>query len=108
MVSIIIPNKDHIKDLNKCVRSIIEKSTYKNFEIIIVENNSTEKETFDYYDLLKNNDKIKIVEWKGKFNYSAINNWGVKFAKGDHIIFLNNGTEVIAENWIEEMLMYAQ
>ncbi len=108
LVSIIIPNKDHIKDLSKCVRSIIEKSTYKNFEIIIVENNSNKKETFDYYDLLKNNDKIKIVEWKGKFNYSAINNFGIKFAKGDHIIFLNNDIEVIAENWIEEMLMYSQ
>lgn len=108
LVSIIIPNKDHIKDLNKCINSIIYKSTYKNFEIIIIENNSTEKEAFEYYNLLKSNDKIKIVEWKGPFNYSAINNFGVNFAKGDHIILLNNDVEIITENWIEEMLMYSQ
>ncbi len=124
LISIIIPNKDHIKDLNRCIKSIIEKSTYDNFEIIIVENNSKKIKTFDYYDSLKiyrkkietfdyhsslkNYSNIKIVEWQGKFNYPAINNFGVQFAGGEHIIFLNNDTKVISDNWIEEMLMYSQ
>lgn len=109
LVSILIPNKDHISDLNKCINSIVEKSTYNNFEIIIIENNSVEKETFDYYKKLELNDKIKIIEWKSEdFNYSEINNFGAKFAKGEHLILLNNDTEIITENWIEEMLMYSQ
>lgn len=108
LVSILIPNKDHISDLNRCIKSILEKSTYKNFEIIIIENNSKDKETFDYYDNLKSKNKIKIVNFSGEFNYSNINNFGVDFTKGKHIILLNNDTEVIADDWIQEMLMFSQ
>lgn len=110
LISIIIPNKDNVKLLSKCLKSILEKSTYKNIEIIVVENNSEDKKTFDYYETLKNYNKIKVIKYKtdGKFNYSAINNYAVKQSNGEHLIFLNNDIEIINEDWIEEMLMYSQ
>ena len=109
LITIVIPNKDHASDLKRCVYSILEKSTYTDFEIIIVENNSTEKATFDLYEELKEaSDKISVVTFEGEFNYSAVNNFGVSFAKGEYILLLNNDTEVITLNWLEEMLMYAQ
>ncbi|MGG7171778.1 glycosyltransferase family 2 protein [Clostridium neonatale] len=110
LVSIIIPNKDNIKLLSKCLKSILEKSIYKNIEIIVVENNSQDKETFEYYQSLREFKQIKVIVYKagGRFNYSAINNYAVKYAKGEHLIFLNNDIEIINEDWIEEMLMYSQ
>ena len=109
LVSIIIPNKDHIDDLKKCIDSIYQKSTYRNFEIIIVENNSESKKTFDYYKMLSElHSKVKIIEWENGFNYSAINNFAVKKATGEYILLLNNDVEVISEDWLERMLMYAQ
>ena len=110
LVSIIIANKDHVDDLEKCINSIVLKSTYKNYEIVVVENNSTEKETFDYYDKIKADFGVKVITWEsnGKFNYSAINNLGVKESKGEYVILLNNDTEIISPEWIEEMLMFAQ
>ena len=110
LISILIPNKDHIIDLSRCINSIFNKSTYKNIEIIIIENNSVEKETFDYYESLKKYDNVKVVEYEsnGTFNYSAINNFGAKYAKGEHLLLLNNDIEIISEKWIEEMLMYSQ
>lgn len=109
LISIIIPNKDHSVDLKRCVTSILEKSTYTNYEIIIVENNSTEKATFDLYEDLKEiSDRVKVVTYEGKFNYSAVNNLGVSHSNGEYILLLNNDTEVITVNWMEEMLMYAQ
>ena len=78
LVSIIIPNKDHRKDLETCVNSILEKTTYPNIEFIIVENNSTEQETFDYYkDLETMRENVHVVFYEGGFNYSKINNFGV-------------------------------
>lgn len=107
LVSIIIPNKDHVDDLNKCICSIEEKSAYHNIEYIIVENNSVLKSTFDYYDkLCGENNKVKVVTWKDEFNYSAINNYGVTFAKGEYLLFLNNDTEIINEECISELLGY--
>ncbi len=110
LVSIIIPNKDHIADLENCINSIFELSTYKNIEIIIVENNSEQKKTFEYYEKLKKQySNIKVVNWQEKgFNYSAINNYGVRFAEGEYVLLLNNDIEVITPEWIEEMLMFAQ
>lgn len=108
LVSILIPNMNHTDDLKRCVDSVINKSTYDNIEIVIIENNSTEKEIFDYYNELKKYNNINIVEYKGKFNYSDINNFGAEYAAGEYIILLNNDTEVISSSWIEEMLMYAQ
>lgn len=105
LVSIIIPNKDHAGDLRTCINSIQKKSTYKNYEFIIVENNSTEKETFEYYKELEEiHPNVRIVYWKGEFNYSAINNFGVNHAAGKYLLFLNNDTELLTGSGIEEML----
>lgn len=107
LISIIIPNKDHKKDLKKCIDSIYAKSTYSNFEIIIVENNSVTKDIFEYYDsLLEAHKNISVITWNKGFNYSAINNFGVTKAKGDYLLLLNNDIEVKTENWMEEMLGY--
>lgn len=108
LISIIIPNKNHIEDLRKCVNSILNKSTYPSYEIIIVDNDSDEMVVEDYYKALKQNEKIRIVSRNKKFNFSAICNYGVGFAKGRYVVLLNNDTEVITESWLEEMLMYAQ
>ena len=107
-VSIVIANKDHVEDLERCISSILEKTTYVNYEIIIVENNSETKEIFEYYDSLKEYKHIKVVKYEGEFNYSAVNNLGVRHADGEYILLLNNDTQVISINWIEELLMYAQ
>jgi len=105
LISIIIPNKDHSKDLEKCIKSITKKSSYKNFEIIIIENNSFEQKTFTLYDELKKYGFIKIIEWNNKpFNYSQINNFAVKYVSGEILLFLNNDTEVINSDWLECML----
>lgn len=108
MISIIIPNYNHLEDLKRCIESICEKSTYKNYEIIIVENNSDSKALFDYYEELKAIENIRIIVWDKPFNYSAINNFTVKHAKGEYVLFLNNDIEVITPEWMEELLMYAQ
>lgn len=108
-ISIVIANKDHKEDLERCITSIYEKSTYENFEIVVVENNSTTEEIFTYYkELCEKHDNIKIVTYQGAFNYSAVNNLGVKHCVGDYILLLNNDTQVITVNWMEELLMYAQ
>ncbi len=144
-ISIVIANKDHAEDLKRCIQSIYEKSTYDNWEIIVVENHSTEDATWEYYKQLvgcdvrkytmeqtreagqddrENKDaaegkyrgavsadgKVKVVvyETTGSFNYSAVNNFGAGFATGAYILLLNNDTEVITVNWLEELLMYAQ
>ncbi len=148
-ISVIIANKDHAEDLRRCVNAIMEKSTYDNYEIIIVENNSTSEEIKEYYHSLLGYDvgqmyvptkekaskkfhgkskkgkavkqeaaqqkifrsedgRIGIVVYQGEFNYAAINNLGVNYASGEYILLLNNDTEVITVNWMEELLMYAQ
>ncbi len=107
-VSIIIPNKDQKEILERCIESIIQKTDYKNYEIIIVENNSTTNEIFEYYKTIEQRENIRVVIWKDKFNYSAINNFGVKYANGEYLLFLNNDIEVIRENWLSEMLANVQ
>lgn len=107
-ISILIPNKDHVDDLRRCIDSIKERSTYENYEIIVIENNSAEKATFDYYQTLEGEEKITVVTYKGEFNYSRINNFGAGFATGEYLLLLNNDTQVISMNWLEAMLMYAQ
>ncbi|MCI9040886.1 glycosyltransferase family 2 protein [Dubosiella newyorkensis] len=109
LVSIIIPNKDHIDDLDRAIESIQEKSSYRNFEMIIVENNSTDESAFDYYKEIENKyPNVKVVYWKDEFNYSAINNFGFEFSKGDYILLLNNDTEMIEPNSLKSMLGYCQ
>lgn len=123
-ISVLIPNKDHIDDLDKCIRSIINNSSYRNIEFIVIENNSTEDKTFDYYKQIENNPtfymddetglseknikeisdiSIKVVYWENEFNYSAINNFGAKFAEGEYILLLNNDVELINPDSILEM-----
>ncbi len=115
MISVVIANKDHSEDLKRCLNSIFEKSTYENYEIIIVENGSTEEATKRYYREVTSGpykDRVRVVEYHyadgEKFNYSRLNNFGVREAKGEYVLLLNNDTEVISINWMEELLMYAQ
>ena len=107
LVSIIIPNKDHVDDLSRCVESIINLSTYDNYEIVIVENNSETAEIRTYYEEISRHPRVQVIEYKGDFNYSKINNFGVQYAKGEYLLLLNNDTEVITPDWMEELLMYA-
>lgn len=107
LISIIIPNKDHIDDLKRCMDSIEAKSTYRNYEYVIVENNSTQEETFAYYkELEETNPKAHVFYWDGPFNYSAINNFGAERAKGEYLLLLNNDTEIINPDCLEELLGY--
>nr|WP_288860002.1 glycosyltransferase family 2 protein [uncultured Faecalicatena sp.] len=108
LVSVIIANKDHTEDLEKCIRSLEEKNRYQEIEYIIVENNSTDKKTFAYYEeLQKKCPKAKVITWDQKgFNYPLINNFGAEHAKGEYLLFLNNDTEVLNEDCIEELLGY--
>lgn len=108
-VSILIPNKDGLKYLKTCVKSILKLTTYNNYEIVIIENNSENKSTFEYYEKIKNNPRIKILQYKEKeFNYSKIINFGVKNVDGDYILQLNNDTKLITPNWLELFIGYAQ
>ena len=109
LVSIIIPTKDHILDLEKCLSSLYSKSTYKNFEVIVVENNSVESSTFEYYETIKSKyENLSVIKWESGFNYSAINNFAASKAKGEYVLLLNNDIEVITPDWLEQMLMFAQ
>lgn len=108
-VSIIIPNKDGKDILKVCIDSLLEKTTYKNYNIVVVENNSTSKEIFEYYKEIEKNPKIKVVYYKEKgFNYPAIINLGVRSSDGEYVVQLNNDTELITPNWIELMLGFCQ
>ena len=103
-VSIIIPNKDHKKDLKKCIKSIL-KSTYKNYEIIIVENNSNSKDIFKYYDYLKKNYNVRVVTLnQNEFNYSKLNNFGVRNSNGEYLLFLNNDIKILSEDFLETLI----
>ncbi|MDO4962885.1 MAG: glycosyltransferase family 2 protein [bacterium] len=107
-VSIIIPAKEKIDVLTSCIDSIYSKTTYKNFEIIIVDNGSKSKKTFNEYNkLLKCHDNIKLVNADIEFNYSKLNNIGVENSNGEYLLFLNNDTKVITPNWLEIMIGYA-
>ena len=109
LVSVIIPNKDHTADLDVCVQSLMGKSSYRNLEFIVVENNSREKETFEYYGKMQAmHSNFHVVTWEKGFNYSAINNFGAGFAKGEYLLLLNNDTELINPDSIQEMLGFCQ
>ncbi len=124
-VSVIIPNKDHVDDLDKCIRSLIRNSDFRRLEFVIVENNSTEEKTEEYYRKIEGNPEyfiskegnspscggpsvseieIKVVRWPREFNYSAINNFGVLRSTGEYLLFLNNDVELINPASVSEML----
>ena len=109
LVSVVIPNKDHTADLDKAVRSLLEKGTYKNLEFIVVENNSKEERTWSYYEsITKELPNVKVVKWDGPFNFSAINNFGVQYCSGEYLLFMNNDVELIEPEAVREMMYYAQ
>lgn len=104
LVSVIIPNKDHVKDLDRCLTSIFERSTFQNLEVLVVENNSTDPATFAYYEQAKHRwPALKVLRYKGAFNYAKINNFGAGTAKGDLLLLLNNDTQLIRPDSIREM-----
>ena len=109
-VTIIIPNKDIIKLLKNCINSILKLTTYNNYEILVVENNSTDQKTFEYYKELEKSEKIRVIEYKEKgFNYSKIINFGVKNCEGsEFVVQLNSDTELLTPNWLEKFIGYAQ
>ncbi len=119
LVSILIPNKDHIADLMTCLTSIVEKTTYASYEIVIIENNSEQQETEAFYrdlesgkipeyaDLVRS-ERLRIVRYPGSFNYSAIHNFALPYTKGEYLLLLNNDTEVRSGGWIEELLGLCQ
>ena len=109
LVSIVIPSKDHVDMLDGCIRSIVGKSEYPRYEVIVVENNSEDAATFEYYERIQEEvQNLKVVFWPGEFNYSAIINFGASHAAGEYLLLLNNDTEVISGDFIEEMLGYLQ
>jgi O-antigen biosynthesis protein len=109
LISVIIPNKDHTEDLDKAIRSMIEKGTWPNLEFIVVENNSEKEETFAYYEKIeKEYANVKVVKYEGSFNYSKINNYGAKYAHGDYFLLMNNDVELIEPDSMKEMMGYCQ
>ncbi|MBP3736856.1 MAG: glycosyltransferase family 2 protein [Lachnospiraceae bacterium] len=116
LISILIPNRNHEEDLRRCLTSIFDKSTYENYEIIIVENGSDEESIRKYYEELlagPYKDRIRVLTYEKAeetetFNYARINNFGAAAARGEYLLLLNNDTQVISVNWMEELLMYAQ
>ncbi len=107
-VSIIIPTKDKVNFLKTCLQSIQEKTGYKNYEIIIVDNKSEEKETVDFLSSLKKKENVRVIEYEDEYNFSKINNFAARQAKGSHILFLNNDTEVVSQEWMTSMLEHSQ
>lgn len=108
-VSILIPNKDNVNLLKNCIDSILKLTTYKNYEILVIENNSEKKETLEYYNEISKNEKIRIINSEIKeFNYSQIINFGVKNSSGEFVLQLNNDTKVLTPDWLELMIGYAQ
>ena len=112
LVSILIPNKDHTDDLEKCLSSIYEKTEYRNFEVIVIENNSTDPVTFEYYRALESDParpNCRVVEYESAkgFNFSAINNFGRQSAQGEYLLLLNNDVEVISPEWLTELVRQA-
>ncbi|MDR0515363.1 MAG: glycosyltransferase family 2 protein [Coriobacteriaceae bacterium] len=104
-VAIIIPSKDHVDVLDSCIRSLIERAGYSAFRIYVVENNSEDEATFRYYASIQEEfTQVKVLYWEGPFNYSAIINFGARATESPYLLFLNNDTEVISPNFIEEML----
>ena len=108
LISIVIPNRDEAQTLRACLESIWAKTTYPNYEILIVENNSEKRETLEYYRELKGKPGVRLLRWPDEFNYSAINNFAVRQAKGEYILLLNNDMELITPNWLELMLGMCQ
>ena len=110
-ISVLIPNKDHTDDLDRCLTSLYKNAGYDNFEVIVIENNSTDPATFSYYKTLHDRFPtcwVVTFEGKGPFNFSAINNFGATFAEGEHLLLLNNDIEILSPDFLRELLSYSQ
>ena len=109
LVSVLIPNKDHTADLDRCLTSLYQNAGYDNFEVLVIENNSTDPATEAYYQTLPDRfDRCRVVRYQGAFNFSAINNFGAQFAKGEHLLLLNNDIEILSGDFLRELLSYSQ
>ena len=109
LVSVLIPNKDHTADLDRCLTSLYQNAGYDNFEVLVIENNSTDPATEAYYQTLPERfDRCRVVRYQGAFNFSAINNFGAQFAKGEHLLLLNNDIEILSGDFLRELLSYSQ
>lgn len=106
LVSILIPSKDHSEVLDTCLRSVLEKTSYENYEILVIENNSELSETFEYYQKITESyaNRLRVVYWPGEFNFSKLMNFGARHAAGEYLLLLNNDTEVINPDWMSIML----
>lgn len=108
-VSVLIPNKDHIEDLSRCLETLYRFAGWDDMEVIIIENNSEDPKTFEYYEQAqKQYPACRVVRYEGKFNFSAINNFGAQFALGSHLLLLNNDIEVETPDFVRELLSYSQ
>lgn len=107
-VSIIIPTKNQVKVLKKCIKSILERTDYKNYEIIVIDNNSNDPLTLEYLGSISKEPNISILKYEEPFNFSAINNFAAQRSKSEFLLFLNNDTEVIQREWLSAMLEHAQ
>ena len=111
LVSVLIPNKDHTDDLDRCLQSLYKNAGYDNFEVLVIENNSADPATFDYYQKLAADPakpNCRVLTYKGGFNFSAINNFGAREARGEYLLLLNNDIEVLSGDFLRELLSYAQ
>lgn len=109
LVSVLIPNKDHTDDLERCLSSLYKNAGYDNFEVLVIENNSTDPATEEYYKTLPDRYlNCRVVRYQGAFNFSAINNFGARHAKGEHLLLLNNDIEVLSHDFLRELLSYSQ
>ena len=107
LVSLLIPTRDGYEVLHKCIESILDKTTYPNYEILVLDNETKCEKTLNYFEEIKQYPQIKILEYHQPFNYSAINNFGVKHARGEIIGLINNDIEIISKGWLSEMVSYA-
>ena len=108
-VTVLIPNKDHVQDLHRCLAALYRNSGWRNMEVVIIENNSTEQETFDFYQKITHAlSDLRVIRYEGAFNFSAINNFGAQHANGEYLLLLNNDVEMTTPDFLREMLSYAQ
>ena len=109
LISVLIPNKDHVEDLSRCLTALYERAGYDNFEVIVIENNSTDPATFAFYEEAKARwPRLQVVTYQGPFNFSAINNFGRRFAHGEHLLLLNNDLEPLTDRFLDRMLQFSQ
>ncbi len=109
LVSIIIPTKDRLDLLKPCIQSLLEKTSYSNFEVLVVDNNSSDPATLDYLDSLDvGSAKARVLRYPHEYNFSAINNFAVREAKGEYLVLLNNDTQIVQEQWLDRMMAHGQ